>query len=149
MSEIAVRVIVLTHLAATLFMVGLIWFVQVVHYPLFARVGTAESAEYERNHTRRTGWVVAPPMLAELVTAVLLTWVRPASVPLGIAVAGLALLATIWVSTWAIQIPCHERLSRAFDAATHRRLVATNWFRTWAWTLRGILALSMVSDALP
>ena len=31
--------LLLLHAAATLFMTGLIWFVQVVHYPLFARVG--------------------------------------------------------------------------------------------------------------
>ncbi|MFY0528690.1 hypothetical protein ACN28I_37835 [Archangium gephyra] len=30
--------VLLAHAAATLFMVGLIWFVQVVHYPLFSRV---------------------------------------------------------------------------------------------------------------
>ena len=79
--EIAQGVLLL-HLAATLFMVGVIWFVQVVHYPLLARVGTSGFEAYEQAHTRRTGWVVAPPMLAELVTAVLLLWVRPAGVQL-------------------------------------------------------------------
>ncbi len=34
------KYLVLTHLAATLFMVGVIWFEQVVHYPLFEKVGT-------------------------------------------------------------------------------------------------------------
>jgi hypothetical protein len=32
----------LLHLAATLYMVGVIWFVQVVHYPLFSKVGGPE-----------------------------------------------------------------------------------------------------------
>lgn len=135
--------VVLLHLAATLFMVGVIWFVQVVHYPLLARVGTSGFALYEQDHTRRTGWVVAPPMLAELVTAVLLLWVRPADVPLWTAGAGLALVVVIWGSTWAVQIPCHDRLTRGFDPAVHRRLVATNRFRTAVWSLRGLLVLGM------
>ena len=135
--------VVLLHLAATLFMVGVIWFVQVVHYPLLARVGTSGFAFYEQAHTRRTGWVVAPPMLAELVTAVLLLWVRPADVPLWTAGAGLALVVVNWGSTWAIQMPCHDRLTRGFDPAVHRRLVATNWFRTAVWSLRGLLVLGM------
>jgi hypothetical protein len=40
------------HLAATAAMVGLIWFVQVVHYPLFASVGADEFVAYENAHTR-------------------------------------------------------------------------------------------------
>ncbi|MDY3555770.1 hypothetical protein R5W24_004916 [Gemmata sp. JC717] len=135
------RGVALLHLAATLFMVGVIWFVQVVHYPLLARVGRAEFEEYEQAHVRLTGWVVAPPMLTELVTAVLLLWVRPDRVPLWAIGAGLALVAVNWVSTWAFQIPCHDRLTRGFEPAVHRRLVATNWLRTTVWSLRGLLVL--------
>lgn len=56
------------HLAATLFMVGAVWFVQVVHYPLMA----GQPPAYAREHGRRTGWVLGPVMVAELGTAVLL-----------------------------------------------------------------------------
>lgn len=141
--EIAQGVLLL-HLAATLCMVGLIWFVQVVHYPLFARVGTSQFAAYEQAHTRRTGWVVGPPMLVELATGMSLLWVRPAGVPLTQAVAGVALLAVVWISTRFVQVPCHQRLSRAFDSGVHRRLVSTNWARTGAWSLRGFLVVWMV-----
>jgi hypothetical protein len=34
-----VKYVLLANLSATLFMVSVIWFVQMVHYPLFARVG--------------------------------------------------------------------------------------------------------------
>ncbi|QDU18516.1 hypothetical protein [Urbifossiella limnaea] len=144
--EIA-RGVVLLHLAATLFLVGLIWFVQVVHYPLMARVGRAEFVAYEQAHARRTTWVVAPPMLVELGTGIALLWVRPAGVSLAAALAGVALLAVVWGSTRFVQVPCHERLSRAFDPGVHRRLVSTNWVRTAAWSLRGILAVWMVTQS--
>ena len=39
-----IEVLVVAHAAATLFMVGVIWFVQVVHYPLMARVSASEFA---------------------------------------------------------------------------------------------------------
>jgi hypothetical protein len=148
MDDTIAGLVLLPHLAATLFMVGVIWFVQVVHYPLMAGVGRAESVAYEQAHTRRTGWVVAPPMLIELATGILLLWVRPAGVPLAPAVAGAALLAVVWISTQWVQIPCHNRLSRAFDSRTHRRLVSTNWARTTAWSLRGLLVVWMVLMAL-
>ena len=56
--------LLLIHAGATLYMTGLIWFVQVVHYPLMARVGEDGFAEYEKHHQRLTTWVVAPPMAA-------------------------------------------------------------------------------------
>lgn len=64
-----VEALLLVQSAATLFMTGLIWFVQVVHYPLFGSAGRDIFAGYERAHQRRTGWVVGPPMLVELATA--------------------------------------------------------------------------------
>jgi hypothetical protein len=137
----------LPHAAATLWMVGLIWFVQVVHYPLFARVGRQRFAAYEAAHTRRTGWVVGPPMLVEAATAVLLAGAPPEGVTRTAAWAGLGLLGTIWLSTALLQVPAHRRLERGFDAAAHRRLVATNWIRTVAWSLRGALALSWLRAA--
>ena len=61
--------ILLLHAAATVFMTGLIWFVQVVHYPLFSAVGRDRFSEYEGRHSRLTGRVVGAPMLLELATA--------------------------------------------------------------------------------
>jgi hypothetical protein len=58
---------------------------------------------------------------------------------------GLALVAAIWLSTAAIQVPCHAKLAAGFDAEVHARLVSSNWIRTVAWTARGLLALAMIA----
>jgi len=142
------HLILLAHAAATLVMVGVIWFVQVIHYPLLAEVAPADLPRYEREHTRRAAWVIGPPMLLELATGILLLWLSPAGVAPWQAVAGLVLLAVVWASTQLVQVPCHTRLSREFDAACVRRLVATNWVRTTAWSLRGLLVLWMCRDTL-
>ena len=44
----------LGNLCASLFMTGVIWFVQIVHYPLFANVSRSAFAEYERRHANLT-----------------------------------------------------------------------------------------------
>ena len=56
----------LAHLAATLYMVGVIWFVQMVHYPLSTRVGTEGFAAYSESYSRLTIYVVGPPMFVEV-----------------------------------------------------------------------------------
>jgi hypothetical protein len=134
---------VAVNLAGALFMTGLIWFVQIVHYPLYARVGEESFVEYERAHTRLTGLVVAPPMLLEAAGAVALLFSRPAGVTDWVVWSGFVLLAVIWVTTALVQVPCHQRLEEAFGTATHLRLVRSNWVRTVAWSARALLALWM------
>lgn len=148
MNDSIVRLFFLAQLGASLYMLGLIWFVQVVHYPLLTSVGTHEFSSYEQRHTALTTWVVGPPMLIEGATAVLLFWFRPAGVPEWSVWSGLALLGVIWLSTAFIQAPCHKLLSTVFDPVVQERLVSTNWLRTAAWSLRGVLLLWMVWSSL-
>jgi hypothetical protein len=126
-------------------MTGLIWFVQVVHYPLLARVGAASFVEYERAHVRRTTWVVAPAMLVEAATAIVLPFVFATQPGRVLAWSGLALLAAVWMSTALLQVPCHRKLARGFDSDVARRLVATNWIRTVCWSLRLLVALTLLA----
>lgn len=132
------------HLVSTLLMAGLILFVQIVHYPLMARVGSDGFAAYASAHGTRTGWVVAPLMLAELVTALVIAAAPPAPGLRSVAYAGLVLLAVIWLSTALLQMPAHRRLAAGFDPLSHRRLVRSNWIRTVAWCLRVPVALALL-----
>lgn len=134
------KLILIAQLLSTLFMVGLIWFVQVVHYPLFRNVGTDQFVQYEFLHQKLTTWVVGPAMLLELITAVaLLKYSAPDSTLLPWI--GIGLVAVIWLSTAALQVPAHNTLALKFSAEACSTLVNTNWIRTVAWTARGILVL--------
>ena len=132
----------LAHAAATWFMVGLIWFIQVVHYPLFALVGEQRFEAYHRQHSRRISMVLAVVALAEVVTAAGLLWALPDARAL-VLLAG-ALLAVIWIITAAVQVPQHARLQPG-DHAGVARLVAGNWIRTALWTVRGLLVVWMLA----
>ena len=141
------ELVLLANLAATLVMVGIIWFVQIVHYPLFSRVGAASSAIYSGAHSRLTGLVVGPPMLVEAATAVALVLGPPPGVSSWLATIGFVLLAVIWLSTALLQAPRHRELGLGFDAASHRFLVASNWLRTACWSARGLVVLRMAVEA--
>jgi hypothetical protein len=136
--------LLLIHAAATWFMVGLIWVIQVVHYPLFLRIGAAEFVDYERAHTRRMGALLAFPASLEVVTGALLVWIRPDGVPAAMVFAAGAVLAAIWVMTALVQARLHRGLSTGADAHLAYRLIASNWWRTALWTIRGTLVLVMV-----
>jgi hypothetical protein len=140
--------LLLTHAAATLFMVGVIWFVQVVHYPLFDRVGTSDFSAYSTRHTTVTGLVVGPPMILEAGTAVALVVWTPPGISVSLVWTGLLLVAGIWLSTALLQAPRHTTLGRGFDPAAHRFLVTSNWLRTVLWSLRGLVVLCILYLAM-
>ena len=122
-------------------MTGLIWFVQLVHYPLFPYAASGDFRRFAGDHQRRTSWVVGPPMLTEAATAtlLLLSPQSPTAVWLG-----WGLLVSIWLSTALVQVPLHRRLAAGFDCRAARRLVSANWWRTLAWTARAGIALQLL-----
>ncbi|UCH84749.1 MAG: hypothetical protein JSW50_03380 [Candidatus Latescibacterota bacterium] len=132
------------HLTVTSAMCGIIWFVQVVHYPLFRRVGEPGFTNYQTAHERRTSFVVIPLMVVEVITAVSLVVWMPAQPLVWL---GLGMLVLIWISTFCLQVPQHRQLESGFDVRTHRRLVHTNWLRTILWSARVVLAAVLSSNA--
>ena len=137
--ELGIAVI---HVMATASMGGVIWFVQIVHYPLFGFVGRGVFPEYEQRHVARTGRVVGPLMLAEAGCAVALAvLLEPGSLAHVLSIVGLVVLVLIWLSTFTIQVPLHRRLEGGQDQAVIRQLVRTNWIRTVLWTLRSAASI--------
>lgn len=136
------------HAAATCFMAGVIWIIQVVHYPLFGMVGADGFAAYERSHAARITPVVGTAMLIEAAcTGLLLVAMGELAargIPRWVPVAGAVLLAAIWLSTFAMQVPLHGQLAQGFDEAAHTALVRSNWIRTIGWSLRAALATWLI-----
>ncbi len=140
---------VVVHLVATLYMTGLIWFVQIVHYPLMAWVGPERFSAYAQRHQKQTTWLVLPVMLLELGTGLALVYVSLDQQSWsGPAWAGAALLAVIWGMTLLVHVPQHVRLLQGYNPALIRQLVLTNSVRAVAWTIRSGLALWFLLDLL-
>lgn len=131
--------LLLVHAASTWFLVGLTWFVGMVHYPLFARVGREGYSAYQASHVARTTWVVVPPMTVELGTALLLLAEPPPGVPTFELWLGMAAVALVWLSTFALAVPAHGALAHGFAPKAHRRLLLGHGLRTVLWTARGLL----------
>jgi len=50
------------NLFSTLYLTGLIWTIQIVHYPLFSLVGKNEFIDYHSAHSARISWKVISQM---------------------------------------------------------------------------------------
>jgi hypothetical protein len=133
--------VLLISLVASAIMTGIIVFVHWVHYPGFALIAPETFPEYHRRHSTATTWIVMPVMLVEAATGLLLLWM----LPLGAAnVAQGLLVLAVWLSTFCVQVPQHQRLSAGHDARTIGQLVRWNLLRVGLWPARTLLVAWMI-----
>ncbi len=140
-----IQTILIINISTSLFLTGVIWFVQVVQYPGFHKILDDNFQRFHRFHVVRISFVVTLPMIIELGTSVWLTvsferfWLLNA--------VGLALVAVIWISTFGVQLPIHRKLQEQHSPQFISRLIHTNWIRTILWTIKaglGIYLLLMI-----
>ena len=122
---------ILINILFTAFMTGVIWLIQLVHYPSFRYVSRDQWSQAHQHHTKRISWIVAPMMIAEGICRLYwiymeLNWVSLASS---------CLILAVWVSTFLIQVPHHQKLEKTYSIEHIEGLVSTNWIRTIGWTL--------------
>jgi len=134
------------NLAGTAMMVGFIWTIQVLTYPMMKAVPAEGFVAFELMHRNRVTAVLVVLAPTEIIaTAGVVLFVD--DVPGWLSIGAAALLFAIWLSTLLFYAPLHMRLSTGFDPVVHQRLVRTNWVRTAAWTARGAAAIAMIAVA--
>ena len=125
------------HLIATSVMVGVIWIIQLVHYPSFHFIELNQYTTFQRFHMSRISYVVIPAMLTELFTLILIIISMDQVDP--IILASALLLIVIWLMTAVFFSGVHQKLTLGYDQVVVEKLVKLNWGRTLLWTLRLIL----------
>tara|TARA_Y100000816_G_scaffold107126_1_gene74676 strand:- start:34 stop:408 length:375 start_codon:yes stop_codon:yes gene_type:complete len=118
-------------------MVGVIWVIQLVHYPSFHFIELKQYTTFQRFHMSRISFVVIPAMLTELFTLILFI-ISTDPIDTLVTVSGL-LLVLIWLMTAVFFSGVHQKLTLGYDKTVVDKLVKLNWGRTLLWTLRLLL----------
>ena len=114
----------------------LIWLVQLIIYPGFVRISPEEFKAYHRWYVIRISSIVLPLMLAELILSI---WSVLSNDYSAVSILTGVLVLIVWLSTFVLQVPIHNRLKAGKEDREIRRLVATNWIRTAAWSLKAVV----------
>jgi hypothetical protein len=131
--------------AATYSMTGLIWLVQLVHYPTYRFIEEKEFAKFQKFHVRTITFIVGPVMMLELFSISLLLGIglltSEETLMIKITEIWIQFILTfvIWISTVIFSIPLHHLLEQKKDLTIIRRLVLTNWPRTIFWSIKSVL----------
>lgn len=124
-------------------MVGVIWFVQIVHYPLYKKIKEGFPS-YERMHLRYASYLLSPVLIVELITALFVVGCASPGEMAELAAYNLIILILIWITTLLFQISQHQKLAIKFSLHQHKMLLMSNWIRVVLWSARGVLVALML-----
>ncbi|MCH9633291.1 MAG: hypothetical protein S4CHLAM7_00140 [Chlamydiae bacterium] len=130
------------HLLASLYMLGIIWFVQIVHYPMFTFLNNDSPLDPHKFHSKRTSYLVVPAMIIELGTVIWLLF-RPYPNLFTVIILLLMTLAPL-ITTFVLQVPVHKKLGQEMNQSMINKLTHSNWLRTWLWTIKAIYLFALV-----
>ena len=122
------------HFLSTSIMVGVIWVIQLLHYPSFHFVQKSDYPKFQQFHMSRISLIVIPAMIIEFITGILMLQFGFSSNFLFIS--SLVILITIWGITFIFFTKMHQVLISGYNEIIVNRLISINWSRTLLWSLR-------------
>ena len=129
--------VLLGHLIFTSIMTGVIWVIQIVHYPSFHFIEKELYTAFQKFHMNKISIIVIPIMLAELITGMMLFLDKSSKSPF--LIISFVILVLIWLITGVFFSKAHNELIAGYQELVVTQLVAMNWIRTLLWTLRLLL----------
>ncbi len=136
--------LLLANFTSCLVMTGVIWLIQMVHYPSFSFVESNQFIKFEEIHCKQISFIVIPLMLIEIISSGFLVYFN--STPL----INLTFLLNIliWISTFIWSAPLHKKLGKGKDETLIKKLVKTNIPRTFLWTIRSGILIFIISKRI-
>lgn len=124
------------HLVSTSIMVGVIWIIQLVHYPTFLFIDKQKYMKFQEFHMSRVSYIVMPTMIAELFSGIyILFYNNVLMVNTFFLLASFSLFLN-WVITALVFVKIHNGLLIKYEKNIILLLVKLNWLRTILWSLR-------------
>lgn len=125
------------HFVSTSLMVGIIWVIQLLHYPAFNFIKESDYVEFQHFHMQRISFIVVPVMILELFSAFMLVYYLRSN----LLILCLIILLFIWLITFVFFTKLHQSLLDGYDKKIVDKLVKINWSRTVLWSLRLIILI--------
>ena len=122
------------------FMLGLILTTQIVSYPMFLKVEENFSV-YHMSYVNKISIIAAPFMIIELLLSLFFVFFIKSY----IAVSTFLIMVLIFLCTFFIQVPIHEKLKNNFNISLCDKLIKTNWIRVFLWLSKCIVSFMLIN----
>ena len=125
-------------------MVGVSLITQFVTYPSFKLIKSITFSEFHKSYTKKMLFIVAPVMILELISSLLLVIfdISDNHTEIGL----LITLILIWLLTFFNIVPIHNKLTVNYNKDLNQKLIKFNGLRTILWILKLILFIGFCDN---
>jgi len=127
------NIVINIHFASTAVMVGVIWVIQLLHYPTFHYIEKNNYSQFQKFHMNRISYIVIPAMVIEMLSGIMLVIINDDFI------ISFSFLVCIWIITFVFFTNIHQRLLSKYENTAVEKLVNLNWIRTVFWTVRLVI----------
>ena len=127
------NIVINIHFASTAVMVGVIWVIQLLHYPTFHYIEKNNYSQFQKFHMNRISYIVIPAMVIEMLSGIMLVIINDDFI------ISFSFLVCIWIITFVFFTNIHQRLLSKYENTAVEKLVNLNWIRTAFWTVRLVI----------
>ncbi len=132
--------LIVLHIVSTSIMVGVIWVMQLLHYPALLYVKNETFRQFQNFHMTKISIIVVPIMLIELVSGFIIYLQGERSFEF---LASFVLMIILWIMTGLIFTKFHSKLRKSKDIRIINKMIFLNWYRTLFWSMRLIIIFLM------
>ena len=122
------------------FMFGLILTTQIVSYPMFLNVEKNFSV-YHMNYVNKISTIAAPFMIIEFSLSLIFVFLIGSYN----SISSFLIMVLIFLCTFFIQVPIHEKLKNSFNISLCNRLIKTNWIRVFLWLFKCVTSFMLIN----
>ena len=125
-------------------MVGVSLITHFVTYPSFRLIKSNTFSEFHKSYTKKMLFIVAPVMILELISSLLLVIfdISDNHTEIGL----LITLIIIWLLTFFNIVPIHNKLTVNYNKDLNQKLIKLNGLRTILWILKLILFIGFCDN---
>ncbi len=137
--------ILVLFIGLSLYNMGNMMSLQLQHYSLYPLIDPANFLNYIRGNNKAAILPAIIPGLTNMVLGILLVLKKPETVSLSFAYLGLAMNLIALTSTFIWQARIQGQMAHTgFDASKIQMLITTNWIRTIAYSVNGIMSIGLL-----
>ena len=130
----------LIHIICNSVLVGILFVTQLITYPSFLAVVSHVFISFHKRYTMNISFIVIPFMIGELFSLIYLNYIDSDLF------LSLMILLVIWLFTFIILVPIHNKLSLKHNISLINRLINYNWLRTILWAVKLIILFYFFYD---
>ena len=127
----------LIQLLSNSYLCSVILITQFITYPSFYNIDKETFIHHHKKYVDSISLIVAPIMLVELFSLIMIVYLTNDFTYIKC----LIFLLCIWLITFIIIVPLHNKLSKRLDHIEIKRLINYNWIRTFLWLSKLIVII--------